>query len=105
MLLLFCLVLARKWLFNDSAMATALLILGALCAAFLGGLLFKGKSGWCSSFCPLLPIQRLYGQTQFIPLANTHCQPCVGCTKNCYDFNPSVAYLADQYDDDKQYVA
>ncbi len=30
--------------------------------AFLGGLNYKGKSGWCSKFCPILPIERLYGQ-------------------------------------------
>lgn len=102
--LFFVLVTLRKIVFNDSGTASALLILFALVFAFLGGLIYKGKSGWCSSICPLLPVQRLYGQTPFITLPNSHCQPCVGCTKNCYDFNPSVAYLADQYDDDKQYT-
>ena len=55
----------------------------------------KGKSGWCSSICPLLPVQRIYGQTPFALVGNSHCQPCVGCTTNCYDFNPKAAYLAD----------
>lgn len=101
---LLLLVATRKPLFNHSGLATALLILGMMALAFLGGIVFKGKSGWCSSVCPLLPVQRLYGQTPFLTVANTHCQPCVGCTKNCYDFNPTVAYLADQYDDDRHYV-
>jgi NADPH-dependent 2,4-dienoyl-CoA reductase/sulfur reductase-like enzyme/ferredoxin len=101
---LVALVATRKPLFNHSGTATALLVLGMMAFAFLGGLVFKGKSGWCSSVCPLLPVQRLYGQTPFLTVANTHCQPCVGCTKNCYDFNPRVAYLADQYDDDRHYV-
>ncbi len=104
MLLLFALASARKYLFNHEAGAAAALILGALALAFAGGLVFKGKSGWCSSLCPLLPVQRLYGQTPFVTIANAHCRPCVGCTKNCYDFNPSVAYLADQYDADRHYV-
>jgi NADPH-dependent 2,4-dienoyl-CoA reductase/sulfur reductase-like enzyme/ferredoxin len=99
----FLLASSRKWLFNTDGPATALLILGALAAAFLGGLLFKGKSGWCSSLCPLLPVQRLYNQTPLVTIANSHCTPCVGCTKNCYDFNPGVAYLADLYDDDRYY--
>ncbi len=103
--LLLLLIPARKFLFNQSGPATALLILGALTLAFLGGLIFKGKSGWCSSICPLLPVQRLYGQTPFHVIPNSHCQSCVGCAKNCYDFNPTVAYLADQYDDDPHYVA
>ncbi len=103
--LLLILIPARKALFNQSGPATALLILGALTLAFLGGLIFKGKSGWCSSICPLLPVQRLYGQTPFHVVPNSHCQPCVGCAKHCYDFNPTIAYLADQHDDDPHYVA
>lgn len=102
-LLFFVLVSSRRWLFDHSGLASGLLVLGGLAGAFAGGLLFKGKSGWCSSICPLLPVQRLYGQTPFVLIKNTHCQPCVGCTKNCYDFNPGVAYLADQYDDDRRY--
>ncbi len=102
-LLFFVLATSRKLVFNTSGTATALLILAALLGAFLGGLIFKGKSGWCSSICPLLPVQRLYGQTPYVTVANTLCQPCVGCTKNCYDFNPGVAYLADQYDADRHY--
>jgi len=100
----FALVSARKLLFNGDGLATAILIFAALGLAFLGGVVFKGKSGWCSSVCPLLPVQRLYGQTPFVTVPNSHCRPCVGCTKNCYDFNPGVAYLADQYDDDRRYV-
>lgn len=103
MLLFF--ISTRKVLFNQSGVATALLILGALTLAFLGGLIFKGKSGWCSSIYPLLPVQRLYGQAPFHVVPNSHCQPCVGCAKNCYDFNPAIAYLADQYDNDLHYVA
>jgi NADPH-dependent 2,4-dienoyl-CoA reductase/sulfur reductase-like enzyme/ferredoxin len=104
MLLLVALVATRKPLFNQSGVATAVLLLALMAFALIGGLAFKGKSGWCSSVCPMLPVQRLYGQTPFVTVANTHCQPCVGCTKNCYDFNPAVAYLADQYDNDRHYV-
>lgn len=101
--LLIAAVIGRKLLFNGSGIATAALIVGSMTAAFIGGLLFKGKSGWCSSICPLLPVQRLYGQTPFVKIANTQCEPCVGCAKNCYDFNPGSAYLADQYDTDPAY--
>ena len=94
----------RTVLFEDSGPATAGLLLGAMGAAFVGGIALKGKSGWCTSMCPLLPVQRLYNQTPFALVPNTHCQPCVGCTKNCYDFNPRVAYLADLRDEDPYYV-
>lgn len=93
-------VSSRKALFNSSGPATAVLILLLLVSAFVMGNFFKGKSGWCSSICPLLPVQRIYGQTPFLTVPNSHCQPCVGCTKNCYDFNPRVAYLADLNDAD-----
>lgn len=102
--LFFILVSSRKFLFNYNSIAAALLILAALLLAFSGGLIFKGKSGWCSTVCPLLPVQRLYGQTPYLIVANSHCQPCVACTKNCYDFNPTAAYFADQYDEDRQYA-
>jgi polyferredoxin len=59
--------------------------------AFAGGYLFKGKSGWCSSICPLFPLQRAYGQTPYVTVPNSHCPTCVGCAKNCYDFKPRAA--------------
>jgi nitrite reductase (NADH) large subunit len=94
------LVPARKVLFNTNGAALGVLLLAMGALAFVGGVLFKGKSGWCSSFCPLLPVQRVYGQTPFVMVRNSHCEPCVGCAANCYDFNPHVAQLADLYDDD-----
>jgi len=100
LLLLFTAIPLRKVYLNHEADILAFALLGMISFAFLGGLLFKGKSGWCGSFCPLLPVQRLYGQTPIATVNNSHCSPCVGCTKNCFDFNPQVAYLADLYDDD-----
>ena len=93
-------VLLRRFGLDDSGPLSALLLLGAMTGAFAGGMVLKGKSGWCSTICPLLPVQRIYGQTPLALVANAHCQPCVGCVKNCYDFNPRAAYLADLHDDD-----
>ncbi|MCW5845450.1 MAG: FAD-dependent oxidoreductase [Caldilinea sp.] len=98
------LVSTRKVLFNTNGPALAVLILVALTAAFVMGDLFRGKSGWCSSICPLLPVQRIYGQTPFVNVTHAHCEPCLGCTKNCYDLNPKNAYLADLYDDDRRFA-
>src|SRR5919199_3021852 len=93
-------IILRKFGLDKNGAYSALLLLGAMTAAFAGGMFFKGKSGWCSTVCPLLPIQRIYGQTPLFMVANAHCQPCVGCVKNCYDFNPRAAYLADLNDSD-----
>ncbi len=99
------LVSLRKVIFNYNGVALGVLLLILLAAALVMGTFFKGKSGWCSSICPLLPVQRIYGQTPFLTVANSHCQPCVGCTKNCYDFNPHVAYMADMYDKEDDFAA
>ncbi len=96
-------VASRKVIFNQNGPALGLLLIAVFSTAFVGGMVFKGKSGWCSSICPLLPVQRLYGQTPFATIRNSHCNPCVGCTKNCYDFNPRTAYLADLAEDDPRY--
>ncbi|WP_053227229.1 FAD-dependent oxidoreductase [Solirubrobacter soli] len=93
-------VVARKLGLSNNGPLSALLLLGAMAGAFTGGMLLKGKSGWCSTVCPLLPVQRIYGQTPLLMVANAHCQPCVGCVKNCYDFNPRAAYLADLHEGD-----
>ncbi|QIS24085.1 FHA domain-containing protein [Nocardia terpenica] len=74
-------------------------------AAFAGGVLYKGKSGWCSSICPLFSLQRVYGQTPFVTVPNTHCEPCVGCAKNCFDFTPRAAYQADLADPERSWSA
>lgn len=97
-------VMSRGVLFNTSGVATAVLILASLAGAFTGGVLLKGKSGWCSSICPMLPVQRMYGQAPFVLERNDHCAPCVGCARNCYDFNPRAAYLADLHEADPHYT-
>lgn len=104
-MLFLAIVVARRAVFNDNGPALAALLVVVLAGAFAGGLVFKGKSGWCSSICPMLPVQRLYGQTPFLTLPNSHCQPCVGCTKNCYDFNPGVAFQADLHDRNPEWSA
>ena len=50
----------RKVGLDDSGPATAILLFAALRAGFVGGVLFRGKSGWCSSVA--------------------RCCPCSGCT-------------------------
>ena len=103
--LFFGITSARIALFNTSGPATGVLLSVTILTAFVAGVAFKGKSGWCSSICPLLPLQRVYGQTPYVKVANSHCQPCVGCTKNCYDFRPSVAYQADLHEPDPAWTS
>jgi nitrite reductase (NADH) large subunit len=103
--LFFGITSTRIALWNTSGPALGALLSLTILNAFVAGIVFKGKSGWCSSICPLLPLQRVYGQTPFAKVPNSHCQPCVGCTKNCYDFRPSVAYQADMHEPDPNWTA
>jgi NADPH-dependent 2,4-dienoyl-CoA reductase/sulfur reductase-like enzyme/ferredoxin len=96
--------LRQPWL-NHHGPTLGAVVLAMLAAALVGGLLFKGRSGWCGTFCPLGPIQRTYGQAPVVLVRNGYCEPCVGCQKNCYDFNPRAAVFSDVYDDDPRYAA
>jgi NADPH-dependent 2,4-dienoyl-CoA reductase/sulfur reductase-like enzyme/ferredoxin len=103
--LFFGITSTRIAFFNTNGAGLSVLLSLTIVNAFIAGIAFKGKSGWCSSICPLLPLQRVYGQTPFAMVPNSHCQPCVGCTKNCYDFRPGVAYQADLHDPDPNWSA
>ncbi len=98
-------VAARAPLLNRHGELVAIGIVGVLLAALIGGLLFAGRSGWCGTFCPLGPIQRTYGHAPLIVVPNGYCPTCVGCQKNCYDFNPRGAIFADLVDSDPRYAA
>ncbi|WP_300329041.1 FAD-dependent oxidoreductase [Accumulibacter sp.] len=98
-------VAARAPLLNRHGELVAVLIVGVLLVALAGGLVFAGRSGWCGTFCPLGPIQRTYGHAPLVVVPNGYCPTCVGCQKNCYDFNPRGAIFADLADTDPRYAA
>ena len=104
-ILFLAIVPLRHVFLNDSGLAMAVFLVAIGSLAFAGGFVFKGKSGWCARFCPMLPLERIYGQNPFVLVRNSHCEPCVGCTKNCFDFNPKVAYLADLNDSDQRWAS
>ena len=96
--------LRAPWL-NHSPGVVGMGMALVLLVAFAGGVLFKGRSGWCGTFCPLAPIQRTYGQAPLVVVRNGYCEPCVGCQKSCYDFNPRAAVFSDIYDEDPRHAA
>jgi len=100
----FVVVALRYPLLNQNGPLVALAVVVVLVAAFVGGLIYKGRSGWCGTFCPLGPIQRDYGQAPLVMVRNGYCPTCVGCQKNCYDFNPRAAIFSDMGDDDPRYA-
>lgn len=93
--LLLAIVPLRRVLLDSNGLALGVFLLALLGMASVGGLLFGGKAGWCSQFCPMLQLERFYGANPLRRVRDTHCRPCSGCAKNCYDLSPSGAALAD----------
>ncbi len=59
-------------------------------AAISLGLLFDAKAGFCNSICPLLPVERLYGQRPWLEPGNPRCPSCDVCTRGgCLDLGPT----------------
>lgn len=90
MLLLGVLVTLRRVLFNgfnatDGSVLGVVVIAVAVLALLLGRL-FDSKVGFCNSICPVLPVERLYGQSPLLTVDNPRCTPCSHCTAaGCID--------------------
>lgn len=94
-LLLYAIVPLRHTIFDTNGIATALLIFIMVAAGITMGFIFDWKSGWCSSLCPVHPVEKLYGGNPIVSLPNAHCSECVNCSIPCPDstpnFHPAIA--------------
>lgn len=87
---LFIIVPLRHPLFNNSGIATAAIIFLLIVTGISMSLLFEWKSGWCSSLCPIHPVEKLYGGNVIGTLPNAHCGNCMNCVVPCPDSTPNV---------------
>lgn len=88
--LLVVMVPARRFLFNTDGLALAITIAAVAVLAMVLGGFFQLKAGFCNAVCPVLPVERLYGQYPLMRVNNPRCVPCTMCTtKGCIDLNPS----------------
>jgi hypothetical protein len=76
---------------NALSTLTALLLAGGMAA--VAGLLFAGKSGWCSGVCPVHAVEKLYGQMPYGTAHNAHCERCIRCTAICPDSTKAMSPL------------
>lgn len=84
--LLFVMVPARRFLFNENGLALAVTIIAVALLALIAGLLFARRAGFCSSICPVLPVEKLYGQVPLLPMSGARCDQCTMCTPvGCID--------------------
>jgi hypothetical protein len=81
---------ARHLIFNTNGNATAFLLLMTVVTGVIMGYIFDWKSGWCSSLCPIHPVEKLYGVNTLVSLPNAHCQTCAKCTVPCPDSTPNM---------------
>jgi len=87
-LLLAVLVPARRVVFNTDGPALAVTIVAVALAALALGAVFDAKAGFCNAMCPVLPVERLYGQAPLVAIGNPHCTPCTLCASGCLDVAP-----------------
>lgn len=87
--LLVVLVPARHIALNHQAWALAGLTALLAVAAVVGGRRFAVRSGFCNAWCPILPVERLYGQSPLIDVDTDRCSTCTACTRGCIDVSPT----------------
>ena len=88
-LLLALLVPARRFVFNTNGpvLAVVIVVVGLLALAM--GFGFDAKAGFCNALCPVLPVERLYGQSPLLRVPNARCGTCSLCTsRGCIDLAP-----------------
>lgn len=87
---LYAIVPLRHAIFNTNGLATALLITGMAVTGVVLGFFYEWKSAWCSGFCPIHPVEKLYGGNAFISMPNAHCQQCANCVVPCPDSSTNI---------------
>jgi Pyruvate/2-oxoacid:ferredoxin oxidoreductase delta subunit len=93
--LLVVLVPARRFLFNENGPVLGLTVLAVAIVALALGARYDVKAGFCNAFCPVLPVEKLYGQRPLIQIDNARCPACTVCTRGCLDLSTdkSVSHL------------
>jgi hypothetical protein len=68
------------------------LLLGLTVFAVFTGRRGTRRDGFCNRFCPLLPIERAYGQRPLVAVHDTRCPSCTLCTpRGCLDLSATAA--------------
>jgi hypothetical protein len=90
---LFAIVPLRHICLNTNGPATAIMLVLAAAIAGLMGFFFEWRSGWCTSLCPIHPVEKLYGRAPLLSFPNARCGQCAQCTIPCPDTTPSMTSL------------
>ncbi len=94
--LLLLIVPLRRVLWNQNGIAFGILLVVLGGIALVLGRRGPLKAGFCNAICPVLPVERLYGQEPLVPIHNSRCPECTLCTvRGCIDLTAekSIAQL------------
>jgi len=84
--LLFVMVPARRFAFNGNGPVLAATIVAVAVLALVAGMFFSRRAGFCNAICPVLPVEKLYGQHPLVPMGSARCTACSLCTPSgCLD--------------------
>ncbi len=90
---LFFIVPLRHLSLNTDGPGTALMLVASAVLAFLLGLAYDWRGGWCNGLCPIHPVEKLYGQAPVATFANVRCDSCNRCSTPCPDSTQSMQPL------------
>ena len=84
--LLFVMVPARRFVFNGNGPVLAATIVAVAALALAAGMFFSRRAGFCNAICPVLPVEKLYGQYPLVRMGSARCTTCSLCTPSgCLD--------------------
>ena len=110
--LLYLGICARILFVNSVGWLLALFLLSSIALAILVGYLYDGKT-WCNYFCPMAPVQKIYGEPRGLLTSIAHESPsntitqsmcriidaqgkeqsaCVACQSPCIDIDAERSY-------------
>ena len=92
--LLAVMVPARRFLFNVDGPALAATIVAVAVLAAVAGIWFERRVAFCNGICPVLPVEKLYGQSPLVRVGTARCADCTVCTGvGCLDLAGDKAVL------------
>ncbi len=69
---------------NGPLLAGALVAIGTIAVTM--GAMYASRSAFCNALCPVLPVERLYGQSPVFHVTRGRCDTCTVCTpRGCLD--------------------
>ncbi len=85
MVLLALLVPARHFALNANGALLASVVAAVAVLAVVGGFTRSRRAGFCNAFCPVLPVEKLYGQAPVLRIGSSRCADCNRCASACLD--------------------